>query len=179
MPRAVVLGLAAARHPFAGWSLVGRPGRPHGQAARTLDPRTRERLRKEGIEDQAIEDTRKRVASRIERAADWDDLIRILDSRLNWPSEYFSGLAASAAYRQLVNIEIGRPHLGERDWDSLVLLRLHARVEDLARDDQLGEVFDEILLSISKLYPTLGQYLYQVSLARLKHFEAFDKNMRA
>ena len=139
---------------FAGWSLVGRPGRPgrpHGQVARTLDPRTRERLHIEGIEEEGIEDMRKRAASRIERAADWDDLIRGLDSRLNIPSEYFSGLVASAAYRQLVNIQIGRP-LGERDWDSSVLLRFHARVEDLARDDQLGEVFDEILLSISKLY---------------------------
>ena len=105
---------------FAGWSLVGRP---HGQAAQMARfswpyPRTMEEV----------------MALEIE----WDScphlLIPCLDSSLNRP--YFNGVATLAAYRQLVKMERGF-RIGELDWDSsVVLLRLHARVEDLARDDQ-------------------------------------------
>eukprot|EP00435_Cladocopium_sp_Y103_P061416 s243_g23.t1 len=124
---------------FAGWNWVSRPqGHRAAQIRRSSQPR---------IAGQA--DIEKwlaaELASDIETAQEWH-LISLLDTNLD--HSHFDGVAALAAYRQLVNKSI----YWVREEYSSVILRLHDRVEAMARHDQLDEqVLSDIFWSIAQI----------------------------
>ena len=77
----------------------------------------------------------RKLTSGLKKAMFAKNLIDILDGAVDDP--IFNFIHASAAYTQLVTFK-RRKGLRKRDWDSPVLLRLHARVEDMVLQDQVG-----------------------------------------
>ena len=76
-------------------------------------------------------------------------LIEILDEAVDEP--IFNFIHASAAYTQLVTLK-RRKGVQKRDWEHPVLLRLHARVEDMALQGQLNaQASANVLWSIAQL----------------------------
>ncbi|CAL1138685.1 unnamed protein product [Cladocopium goreaui] len=77
----------------------------------------------------------RRLTSGIKKVHSAEKLIEVLDRTVDGPILNFSH--ASAAYTQLVTLK-RRKGLQQREWDSPVLLRLHARVEDMVLEEQVG-----------------------------------------
>ena len=77
----------------------------------------------------------KRLTVRMKKAPSAKELVKVLDAAMD--GLYFDFIHASAAYIQLVTLK-RRQCLEQTDWDNPVLLRLHARVEDMALQDQVG-----------------------------------------
>ena len=76
-------------------------------------------------------------------------LIEILDEAVDEP--IFDFIHASAAYTQLVTLK-RRKGVQKRDWEHPVLLRLHARVEDMMLNDQLNaQASANVMWSIAQL----------------------------
>eukprot|EP00438_Fugacium_kawagutii_P028129 Skav213009 [mRNA] locus=scaffold2312:71456:72748:+ [translate_table: standard] len=89
-----------------------------------------------------------RRTSRIKNAPSAEVLILVLDEVLDGPFDFYQ---ASSAYTQLAALK-RRRGLQTSDWDSPVIARLHARVEDLVLQDQLNEQASaNILWSIATL----------------------------
>eukprot|EP00435_Cladocopium_sp_Y103_P058527 s243_g20.t1 len=76
----------------------------------------------------------RRLTSRIKKAYSAKKLIDILNEAADEP--IFDFIHASAAYTQLVTLKRKRG-LQPKEWDSQVLRRLHARVNDMVLQDQL------------------------------------------
>ena len=77
------------------------------------------------------------------------ELIEILDEAVDEP--IFNFIHASAAYTQFVTLK-RRKGVQKRDWEHPVLLRLHARVEDMALQGQLNaQASANVLWSIARL----------------------------
>ena len=74
------------------------------------------------------------LTSKIKNAQSAKQLIQTLDGTVS--RHIFNFFHASAAYTQLVSLK-RRKSLQESDWNSPVLLRLHARVEDMMLQDEL------------------------------------------
>ena len=77
----------------------------------------------------------RRLTSGIKKVHSAEKLIEVLDRAVDGP--IFNFFHASAAYTQLVTLK-RRKGLQQREWDSPVLLRLHARVEDMVLEEQVG-----------------------------------------
>ena len=77
----------------------------------------------------------RRLTSGIKKVHSAEKLIEVLDRTVDGP--IFNFFHASAAYTQLVTLK-RRKGLQQREWDSPVLLRLHARVEDMVLEEQVG-----------------------------------------
>ena len=77
----------------------------------------------------------KMLTSQIAKATPVQKLVSILDEVVDGP--IFNSIHASAAYKRLEAFK-KRGGLRQRDWDDQVLLRLHARVEDMALKGVLG-----------------------------------------
>ena len=91
----------------------------------------------------------KRLTSRMKKAPSAKELINVLDEAMGGP--VFDFIHASAAYTQLVTLK-RRKCLEQTDWDSLALLRLHGRVEDMALKYQLNaQASANVLWSLAQL----------------------------
>ena len=90
----------------------------------------------------------------IRKAPTSKNLIETLDWVVDGP--IFNLFHASAAYMKLVELS-RRRSLEETDWESPVLLRLHARVQDMVRQNQLNaRAFSNVLWSIAKVSNRFG-----------------------
>ena len=76
----------------------------------------------------------KKLTLGMKKARSAKELMDVLDEAMGGP--IFDFIHASAAYTQLVTLK-RRRCLQQKDWDSPVLLRLNARVEDMALQGQL------------------------------------------
>eukprot|EP00435_Cladocopium_sp_Y103_P047612 s243_g14.t1 len=91
----------------------------------------------------------RRLTSNLKKAYSAEKLIEVLDGAVDGP--IFNFFHASASYTQLVRLKRKRD-LQQKDWDSPVLLKLHARVEDIVLQDQLpAREMANVLWSIAQL----------------------------
>ena len=91
----------------------------------------------------------KRLTSGIKKAYSAEKLIEVLDGAVDGP--IFNFFHASAAYTQLERLKRKRD-LKQRHWDSPVLRRLHAQVEDMILKHQLNaQASANVLWSIARL----------------------------
>ena len=91
----------------------------------------------------------RRLTSSIKRMLSAEKLIEVLDGAVDGP--IFNFFHVSAAYTQLASLKRKRG-LHQKDWDSPVLLRLHAQVEDMILNDQLhARETANVLCSIAQL----------------------------
>ena len=92
----------------------------------------------------------KRLTVRMKKAPSAKELVKVLDAAMD--GLYFDFIHASAAYTQLVTLK-RRQCLEQTDWESPALLRLHARVEDMALQGQLNaQASANVLWSIVQLF---------------------------
>ena len=86
----------------------------------------------------------------VKRAATPKNLIETLDWVVD--GRIFDFILASAAYTRLAYFTKRRDGLQPSDWDSPVLLRLHARAQEMALEDQLNaQASANILWSLARL----------------------------
>lgn len=96
----------------------------------------------------------KMLTSQIAKATPVQKLVSILDEVVDGP--IFNSIHASAAYKRLEAFK-KRGGLRQRDWDDQVLLRLHARVEDMALKGVLGaRQTANVLGSLGHLFEQFG-----------------------
>ena len=92
----------------------------------------------------------KRLTVRMKKAPSAKELVKVLDAAMD--GLYFDFIHASAAYTQLVTLK-RRQCLEQTDWESPALLRLHARLEDMALQGQLNaQASANVLWSIVQLF---------------------------
>eukprot|EP00435_Cladocopium_sp_Y103_P047122 s243_g13.t1 len=121
-----------------------------GAAQRQVAQRfSRKRQQTPGQRDEDGKAEARRLTSNIKKMHSVEKLIEILDKAVDSP--IFNCIHASAAYTQLERLNRGR-NLQQKDWDSPVLLKLHARVEDIVLQDQLpARETANVLWSIARL----------------------------
>ena len=110
----------------------------------------------------------KMLTSQIAKATSVQKLVSILDEVVDGP--IFNSIHASAAYKRLEAFK-KRGGLRQIDWDDQVLLRLHARVVDMALKGVLEQMFSGALgicLSSLALRPSSWLHWWSPCLPRLR-----------
>ena len=116
------------------------------------------------------------LTSQITKATSARKLGNVLDEIVDGP--IFDSIHASAAYKRLENCN-KKGALRQRDWDDQVLLRLHARVEDMALEGRLGpRQTANVLNSLGHLSEQFGTPT-QLLAALVKSVPAKVKGMNA